>query len=38
LESGNQEGAQKLNSQSQTHATFIQGGIGGVGSPELPEV
>ena len=37
LEKGDSEGAKALNAQAQTHATFIREGVGGVGTPELPE-
>ena len=34
LENGDQNGARVLNAQAQQHSTFIQEGVGGVGSPD----
>jgi hypothetical protein len=37
LNNGDQTGAQRLNDQAAKHAAFLEQGMGGVGSPELPE-
>ena len=38
LEEGDQAGARALNAQAQKHSAHIQQGVGGVGSPEVPNL